>query len=278
MPRGRPVCIKTCQDATAVGKENFAAFEDRGKAFVREGKALEKMGNPEAAIEAYKNALVENRTKEVDRLLKTCELELKKKRAADYISPEKAQEAKEAGNACFRASDWPGAIKHYEEAVKRDPKNAPLRNNLAAALSKIMDFQGAKNAVDKAIELDPKYVKAYAKKGDIEYMMKDYHKALESYKAGLGIEPENALCTAGMQKTSQAIQEANSNMSEGEQRQRAERAMEDPEIQNIINDPVVKQVLSDSSKDPSALRNALADPLMRAKIEKLVAAGILKIN
>lgn len=34
----------------------------------------------------------------------------------------------------------------------------------------------------QALELDPKYVKAWAKKGDIEFFMKEYHKALDSYK------------------------------------------------------------------------------------------------
>ena len=38
-----------------------------------------------------------------------------------------------------------------QEAVKRDPSNAIYRNNLASALVKIMDFNGAKAAVEKVI-------------------------------------------------------------------------------------------------------------------------------
>jgi tetratricopeptide (TPR) repeat protein len=57
------------------------------------------------------------------------------------------------------------------------------------------DFVAAKAACEKAIELDPRYVKAWAKKGDIEFFMKEYHKALETYKRGLEIEPNNSLCT-----------------------------------------------------------------------------------
>lgn len=34
----------------------------------------------------------------------------------------------------------------------------------------------------QALQLDAKYVKAWAKKGDIEFFMKEYHKALDSYK------------------------------------------------------------------------------------------------
>ncbi|RYY87289.1 hypothetical protein EON63_04285 [archaeon] len=44
------------------------------------------------------------------------------------------------------------------------------------------------------LELDKTYVKAWAKKGDIEFFMKEYHKSMDSYKAGLQIEPDNSLC------------------------------------------------------------------------------------
>jgi hypothetical protein len=36
--------------------------------------------------------------------------------------------------------------------VKRDPASAVYRNNLASGLAKIMDFNGAKAAVEKVIE------------------------------------------------------------------------------------------------------------------------------
>lgn len=119
----------------------------------------------------------------------------------------------------------------YEEAIKRDPSEASYHNNLAATLSKVMDFQGAKREVDKALELDDKYVKAWARKGDIEFLMKEFHKAMESYQKGLAIEPNNRLCTEGMQKTVLEINKGSSQMSDDEQRERAAHGMADPEIQ-----------------------------------------------
>ena len=55
-----------------------------------------------------------------------------------------------------------------------------------------MDFGGAQRQIEVALELDPKYVKAWVRKGDIESMMKEYHKAMESYKEGLELDPDNA--------------------------------------------------------------------------------------
>ncbi len=100
------------------------------------------------------------------------ELELKKAEKQAYINPTLGAEAKERGNEAFRAGNFPEAIKQYEDAVKRDPTNAAYYNNLAAALVKVMDFNGAKAAVEKSLANDKNYVKAWAKKGDIEYFMK----------------------------------------------------------------------------------------------------------
>ena len=118
----------------------------------------------------------------------------------------------------------------------------------------------------QAIDLDPKYVKAWAKKGDIEFFMKEYHRAMESYKKGLvrtfrptelhrqaaqgtpklthppqlqklnkptqEIEPNNQLCTQGLQKTVQRIREASSQEVDME---RAAHGMADPEVQAILS-------------------------------------------
>ena len=185
-----------------------------------------------------------------------------------------AKEAKEKGNGLFREGKFTEAIKEYEEAIKRDPNEPSYRNNLAATLAKLGDFPGAREACEKAISLDPKYVKAWAKKGDIEFFMKEYHKALESYKRGLELEPGNSLCVQGLSKTTMKIQEASSS---GEvDMERAAHGMADPEVQAILNDPVIRQVLNDLNENPTAGRQALADPGVRAKIEKLIAAGVLR--
>ena len=57
-----------------------------------------------------------------------------------------------------------------------------------------MEFPSALRDFEQCIEFDPKYIKAYSKKGDCHYMMKDYHKAQSAFEKGLTIEPENNDC------------------------------------------------------------------------------------
>lgn len=152
-----------------------------------------------------------------------------------------------------------------------------MRNNLAAALCKIMDFNGAKREIAVALDQDPKYVKAWTRKGDIEVLMKENHRAMESYKKGLEIEPENVACIGGLRKVTNMVNNGNANMTEEERKERSAHAMADPEIQAILQDPIINQILKDFQENPSAANQAMTNPGVRGKLEKLVAAGVLQM-
>ncbi len=139
-----------------------------------------------------------------------------------------------------------------------------------------MDFNGAKKNIEKAIELDPKYVKAWARKGDIEVLMKENHKALESYKAGLAMDSTNAACKEGLRKVTAMINYGGATMTEEEKMERARHGMADPEIQSILQDPMMQQILKDFSENPQAANQAMSDPTIRAKINKLIASGVVQ--
>mmetsp|Transcript_20153 Transcript_20153/g.20252 ORF Transcript_20153/g.20252 Transcript_20153/m.20252 type:complete len:558 (+) Transcript_20153:129-1802(+) len=267
--------MKLCKEAIEVGRSNKSSYSDIAKVYQRMASAALKKDDIPAAMEFYGKAQMEEFDKNIERKMKNLELDLKKKKAQAYINPEEGLAAKERGNTAFREGKFADAIKEYEEAVKRDPKNAAYHNNLAAALLKVGNFNGAKAEVEKAIDIDQNYMKAWAKKGDIEFFMKEYHKALESYRKGLMLEPDNTLCKQGMQKTMAKINEA----SGGEMdKERQAHAMADPEIQSILQDPMVRQVLTDLQENPKYGQQAMNDPVMRGKIEKLIASGVLQVK
>lgn len=270
--------VEICEAAVQLGRSQRASYVEIAKLYHRMAAAYLKKDDFPTAKECYAKAQMENFDKAIERKVKNMELDWQKKQRLAYINPELALEAKERGNAAFREAKYGEAIKEYEEAVKRDPNSAPLRNNLAAALLKVTDFNGAKNQVEKSLELDDKYVKAWAKKGDIEFFMKEYHKALDSYKTGLALEPDNKLCKDGLAKTTSQIQMSQYNETDEQKAERQQHAMADPEIQMILQDPMVRQVLQDAQENPAGLQRAMADVNMRAKIDKLVAAGVLSFK
>jgi stress-induced-phosphoprotein 1 len=58
----------------------------------------------------------------------------------------------------------------------------------------------------------------------------------------------------------------------------ARRAMSDPEIASIMQDSYMQLVLGEMQKDPSRIQDYLRDPSIAAKLNKLIAAGILRFG
>ena len=52
--------------------------------------------------------------------------------------------------------------------------------------------------------------------------------------------------------------------------------MADPEIQAILSDPMISQILKDFNENPQAANKAMSNPVVRAKIEKLIASGVVQ--
>lgn len=47
-----------------------------------------------------------------------------------------------------------------------------------------MRVRTAAQAADKCLELEPTFVKGYSRKGTLQFFMKEYDKALETYRTG----------------------------------------------------------------------------------------------
>jgi stress-induced-phosphoprotein 1 len=154
-------------------------------------------------------------------------------------------------------------LKEYEEASRRNPDNAKYYSNIGQTYIKLMEFQRAKESYDTVLKKDP----------ECHFFLKEYHKALEVYELGLKKDPNDKFCKEGLEKTQQAIYVNN---SQEDQEVRAKRAMADPEIQAILATPEVRNALADLERDPKSIQNILKDRSIAQKIEKLIAAGILR--
>ncbi|GFH21374.1 heat shock protein STI [Haematococcus lacustris] len=54
--------------------------------------------------------------------------------------------------------------------------------------------------------------------------------------------------------------------------------MSDPEVQGILRDPVMQNVLRELQENPRSSQQHLRQPEIMAKINKLVAAGIIQMK
>ena len=184
------------------------ARTDGGYDFAKLGKAMARKANAffgkdmlAESIAMYREALLEFNDYNIKEAMKRVIKEKEKRDALAYIDPALAEVQKEKGNELFKAGDFPGAIKEFDEGLKRDPSNKFLYSNRAFAYIKLMEPTSAMKDADKALELDPTFVKAWARKGTCHQLHKEFHKAMDAFNKGLELDPANKECMAGLQKT-----------------------------------------------------------------------------
>ena len=270
-------CIETCDTAIEKGRELRVDYKVVARAMTRKGNALVKQDKLEEAVETYSKSLMEHRTADTLKRKDDAEREIKDRKVKAYLDPAKAETAREEGNELFKQQKYPEAVERYTESIKRDPEDHRVYSNRAACYTKLTAFNEALKDAEKCIALKPDFPKGYTRKGHVEFFTKQYDKALETYQLGLSKDPTNEELKDGLRRTMIEIQKGQTGqVDEAEMKQRQERAMQDPEIQNILSDPVMRQVLNDMSTDPKAAAEHQKNPMIMAKIQKLINAGIVQ--
>ncbi|XP_024541869.1 hsp70-Hsp90 organizing protein 3-like [Selaginella moellendorffii] len=276
-------CIKDCDQAVERGRELHSDYKMVAKALTRKGSAYVKLAkcakDYEPAIEIFNKALTEHRNPDTLKKLNDAEKVKKELEQKEYFDPKIADEEREKGNDYFKEQKYPEAVKHYSEALRRNPNDVKAYSNRAASYTKLGAFpEGLKDA-NKCLEIDPSFIKGYSRKGAIQFFMKEYDKALETYQTGLKYDEHNQEMMDGIQRCVEQINKTNrGDISAEELKERQAKAMQDPEIQGILSDPVMRQVLIDFQESPKSAQDHMKNPMIMAKIQKLVAAGIVQVR
>uniref|UniRef100_A0A0K0E3M1 Stress-induced-phosphoprotein 1 n=1 Tax=Strongyloides stercoralis TaxID=6248 RepID=A0A0K0E3M1_STRER len=261
-------CIETCKNAVEVGRENRAEYKFLAKAMARCGNAYWKQDNLNEALVWIEKSLSEYRDPELVKKQKVLKKEIDEAARKAYINPEIAEEEKAKGNELFKKGDFPGAVKNYTEAIKRNPDVAIYYSNRAACFLKLMEFKRAVDDCDAAIKIDSKNVKAFVRKGAAYYGMKNISSARKAYQDALLIDSNNAEAKEGLRK-------CYSTAPPTDPEEVRKRAMADPEVQDILSDPAMQMILEQMSKDPNAAKEHMQNPEIMAKVMKLIDAGVV---
>jgi tetratricopeptide (TPR) repeat protein len=130
------------------------------------------------------------------------------------------------GLYCFARNDLPAALRHFQKAVEWDPMSAPIRQELAVALSalnrpqeavaqlreacrvaprdaeshyklglalnELGDLRGAAHELETAVQLEPRHSAGWYNLGLAQSVLGESEAALESLSRAESIEPEDA--------------------------------------------------------------------------------------
>merc|ERR1719217_625370 len=98
----------------------------------------EKKNEYDKAIEMYNKALMEDNSRHTRNALRDIQRAKEKFEKESYMDSGKAEEHREKGNEFFKNQEWANAKREYDEAIARNPTDAKLYSNRAAALTKLM--------------------------------------------------------------------------------------------------------------------------------------------
>ncbi|KAJ6015848.1 Heat shock chaperonin-binding [Penicillium herquei] len=269
--------VETCQKAVQEGRDLRADFKTIAKAFTRIGSAYEKLGDLTQAIEFYHKSLTEHRTPDALTKLRNAEKTKATTEKDAYVDAAEAEKARELGQQKFQEGNWPAAVDAFTEMTKRAPTDPRGFSNRAAALIKLMAFPQAVTDCDEATSRDPKFIRAYMRKGQALVAMKEYNRALDTFtEAG---KHDDGTHAREIEQQQQKCLEAQFSARAGEtEQQTMERIQNDPEIMSILQDPVMQSILNQAKSDPAALQEHMKNDQVRIKIQKLMAAGVIRMG
>lgn len=269
-------CIGTCNDAVERGRELRVDYKLIAKALARAGNALAKLDRTSDAIKHLQKSLAEHRDPTVLSRLRDLEKEEAKKAKEAYRNVALSDEARERGNVFFKAAQYVEAVKEYSEAVKRNDTDPRAYTNRAACYVKLMAIAEAERDCEKAIELDPNFVKGYIRKASVLVAKREWSKVMEVCEQARTLDTEGKHRAEIDSQLSKAFQGMNEVQTGANKEEIYKKAMEDPEVQRILSDPVMKQILQQMQEDPRAAQDHMKNPTVAANIRKLVDAGIIR--
>ncbi|RWW64814.1 hypothetical protein BHE74_00027917 [Ensete ventricosum] len=139
--------------------------------------------------------------------------------------------------------------KDYDTAIETFQKALTEHRN-PDTLKRLNDAERAKKELEQQEYFDPKIADEEREKGNELFKQQKYPEAVKQYTEALRRNPKDPKA----------------------------KAMHDPEIQNILTDPVMRQVLIDIQENPKAAQEHLKNPQVMHKIQKLVGAGIVQMR
>ncbi|KAH9931063.1 phosphoprotein phosphatase [Epithele typhae] len=116
-----------------------------------------------------------------------------------------AVELKTQANKAFTSHEFNRAADLYTEAIGKNPADATLWCNRAYTRIKLEEHGYGLSDASTAIELDPKYAKAYYRRATCYLQTLRYKQAIADFKKLLALEPQNQLVRMQMDSTQKIL-------------------------------------------------------------------------
>jgi len=103
--------------------------------------------------------------------------------------------------------------------------------------------------------------------------MKQHDNAMESYQEALKLDPNAKEASEGLNRVMTAKYASRNDPEAVKQ-----RAMNDPEVAQIMGDPTMRMILEQMQQNPSAAAEHMRNPEIARKVQKLVDVGLISVS
>jgi len=215
----------------------------------------------------------------------------KKATAPTTAQIQEAEVLKSQGNSAMKQKDYIAAIAHYSDALALTPQNPIYLSNRAAAYSASNQHDRAVSDAQKALEIDPKYTKAWSRLGLAKFELEDTKGSFEAYQKGVECEGNggSTVMRNGLESARKRLEEEEKNSSEdGADRGMGAGGMPDigslasmlgggaggpPDFGALMNNPMFASVAQNLMSNPEMMGNLLNNPKLRQMAESFGGAG-----
>lgn len=183
-----------------------------------------------------------------------------------------ASDYKLKGNEAYAEKRYNEAIAMFTTAINLE-ENHIFYSNRSASYFNINKLPEALSDAEKCVTLNPSWVKGYCRKGAALQHMKRYDDAIDAYKKGLEIDPENCALRDGLKSvmvmTSATDGDQGNNISSSLTATDASKSnifsdkiLNNEKLNECLNDDSFMKKMEALQKDPSGISKMWQDPQM----------------
>eukprot|EP00830_Metopus_es_P010388 TRINITY_DN1999_c0_g1_i1.p1 TRINITY_DN1999_c0_g1~~TRINITY_DN1999_c0_g1_i1.p1 ORF type:complete len:591 (+),score=196.13 TRINITY_DN1999_c0_g1_i1:70-1842(+) len=193
-----------------------------------------------------------------------------------YMDKEKAKVASAAAKEAFGKKDYAAAIKSYTEAISFDPTDHLLFSNRSACYASLTQYQDALDDANKCLELKPDFVRGYGRKGLALFYLKKHGEAIETYTAGLKLDPNNDQLKEGLEQAKSGMEEGS---PFGSQKEILGKLLADPVTKEYFKDKDFIAKLQLCQQNPQMLIQLMqSDPRFEKVLEVITGINMADLK
>ena len=167
---------------------------------------------------------------------------------------------KNLGNEAFAAKKFEDAIEHFSQAIELDPSNHVLWSNRSASYLSLNKFQEAKNDAEKCVSLNGSWAKGYTRLGAAYHGLRDFEKAIETYKKGQELDPASTTFADSIQLVQKDQRAAMPNpFGKVFGPDCLVKISQNPQLAPFLSQPDYVQIISTLMQNPSMIQSFMQD-------------------